>query len=140
MATTTVDEVIAKAETIEIDSKTGVASKTQNGVEKENGVDALKEAASGSAGKDGVECENGAKAVQEPKKEEANGEKVEVHGDQVNEEKVEEVAAEVEPKTGVSFPVKLDDGKMLNCVGLRKKSMLGIGIKIYGFGIPLNSH
>ncbi|GMN42598.1 hypothetical protein TIFTF001_011811 [Ficus carica] len=135
MATTTVDEVIAKTETIEIDPKTGVASKTQNGVEKENGVDALKEAANGNAGKDGVECENGAKAVQEPKKEEANGEKVEVNGDQVKEEKVEEVAVEVEPKTGVSFPVKLDDGKMLNCVGLRKKSMLGIGIKIYGFGV-----
>lgn len=135
MATTTIDEVIAKTQTIEIDPKTGVASKTQNGVEKENGVDALKEAANGNAGKDGVECKNGAKAVQEPKKEEANGEKVEVNGDQV-----EEVAVEVEPKTGVSFPVKLDDGKMLNCVGLRKKSMLGIGIKIYGFGIPLNSH
>ncbi|KAA3459412.1 fatty-acid-binding protein 1-like isoform X2 [Gossypium australe] len=28
----------------------------------------------------------------------------------------EEVA--VEPKTGVSFPVKLDDGKQLNCVGM----------------------
>lgn len=40
----------------------------------------------------------------------------------------------MEPKTGVSFPVKLDDGQQLNCVGLRKKSMLGVGIKIYGFG------
>ncbi|KAK8717009.1 hypothetical protein V6N13_044294 [Hibiscus sabdariffa] len=47
--------------------------------------------------------------------------------------KGEEVAAEVEPNTGVSFPVKLDDGKQLNCVGVRKKSMLGLGIKIYGF-------
>ncbi|KAL4367803.1 hypothetical protein GQ457_05G010800 [Hibiscus cannabinus] len=47
----------------------------------------------------------------------------------------EEVAVEVEPKTGVSFPVKLDDGKQLNCVGVRKKSMLGLGIKIYGFGM-----
>lgn len=28
----------------------------------------------------------------------------------------------------------LVDGKQLNCVGLRKKSMLGLGIKIYGFG------
>ncbi|XP_038997832.1 fatty-acid-binding protein 1-like [Hibiscus syriacus] len=49
--------------------------------------------------------------------------------------KQEEVAVEVEPKTGVSFPVKLDDGKQLNCVGVRKKSMLGLGIKIYGFGM-----
>lgn len=46
----------------------------------------------------------------------------------------EEVAMEIEPKTGLSFPVKLDDGKQLTCVGLRKRSMLGIGIKIYGFG------
>lgn len=46
----------------------------------------------------------------------------------------EEVPVEVEPKTGVSFPVKLEDGKQLKAVGLRKKSMLGMGIKIYGFG------
>ncbi|XP_065879458.1 chalcone isomerase-like protein 1 [Euphorbia lathyris] len=43
---------------------------------------------------------------------------------------------EVEPKTGVPFPVKLNDGKQqLLSVGLRKKSMLGLGIKIYAFGI-----
>ncbi|KAE8689356.1 cytochrome P450 86B1-like [Hibiscus syriacus] len=48
--------------------------------------------------------------------------------------KEEEVAVEVEPKTGVPFPVKLDDGKQLNCVGVRKKSILRMGIKIYGFG------
>ncbi|KAK2661662.1 hypothetical protein Ddye_000236 [Dipteronia dyeriana] len=47
----------------------------------------------------------------------------------------EKVAVKVEPKTGVSFPVKLDDGKQLICVGLRKKSVPGIGIKIYAFGI-----
>ncbi|CAI0454983.1 unnamed protein product [Linum tenue] len=47
----------------------------------------------------------------------------------------EEVAVEVEPKTGISFPVKLADGKELMTVGLRKKSMLGMGIKIYGFGM-----
>eukprot|EP00262_Sarcandra_glabra_P002364 TRINITY_DN12649_c0_g1_i1.p1 TRINITY_DN12649_c0_g1~~TRINITY_DN12649_c0_g1_i1.p1 ORF type:complete len:228 (-),score=59.39 TRINITY_DN12649_c0_g1_i1:189-851(-) len=49
--------------------------------------------------------------------------------------KEEDVAIEIEPKTGVSFPVKLDDGKQLNSVGLRKKSILGLGLKIYGFGI-----
>ncbi|MBA0675554.1 hypothetical protein Goari_017092 [Gossypium aridum] len=60
-----------------------------------------------------------AKATQEV----TNGEK-ETNG-------TEEVA--VEPKTGVSFPVKLDDGKQLNCVGLRKKSMFGLGIKVYSY-------
>ncbi|XXG49424.1 hypothetical protein AAC387_Pa02g3614 [Persea americana] len=49
--------------------------------------------------------------------------------------KEEEVATEIEPKTGVSFPTKLDDGKLLYSVGLRKKSVLGLGIKIYGFGM-----
>ncbi|KAJ0112044.1 hypothetical protein Patl1_02845 [Pistacia atlantica] len=68
--------------------------------------------------KEKVNCENGAKAAH-----------------QETNEKAEEVAMEVEPKAGVSFLVKLDDGKQLNCVGLRKKSMLGIGIKIYGFGM-----
>ncbi|XP_024029494.1 fatty-acid-binding protein 1 isoform X1 [Morus notabilis] len=120
-ATATVDEVIARTETVEIDPKTGVALESQNGAEKENGVE-FEEA-------NGVKCENGAKPVEEPKEEEANGEKDgEVNG-QVKEEKV---ALEVEPKT---FPVKLDDGKLLNCIGLRKKSMLGLGIKIYGFGV-----
>ncbi|GKV37196.1 hypothetical protein SLEP1_g45254 [Rubroshorea leprosula] len=42
-----------------------------------------------------------------------------------------EVAVEVEPQTGISFPVTLDDGKLqLNCVCVRKKSMLGVGVKI----------
>lgn len=47
----------------------------------------------------------------------------------------EEVAVEVEPKSGVSFQVKLDDGKQLGCVGLRRKQALGMSLKIYGFGI-----
>ncbi|KAH1128730.1 hypothetical protein J1N35_000108 [Gossypium stocksii] len=51
----------------------------------------------------------------------------EVTNDEKETNGTEEVA--VEPKTGVSFPVKLDDGKQLNCVGLRKKSMLGLDIK-----------
>ncbi|MBA0640852.1 hypothetical protein Goklo_023753 [Gossypium klotzschianum] len=46
----------------------------------------------------------------------------EVTNDEKETNGTEEVA--VEPKTGVSFPVKLDDGKQLNCVGLRKKSMV----------------
>ncbi|CAN4081732.1 unnamed protein product [Withania somnifera] len=47
--------------------------------------------------------------------------------------KGEEVPVEVEPKTVVSFAVKLENRKQLKAVGLRKKSMLGMGIKIYGF-------
>ncbi|BFG26968.1 hypothetical protein CerSpe_132420 [Prunus speciosa] len=71
-----------------------------------------------------AKCENGGKAVEEPNcvSKVATGQE-------------EEVAVEIEPKTGVSFPFKLDDGKQLGCVGLGKKSMLGMGIKIYGFGI-----
>ena len=73
--------------------------------------------------------------------EEAKKEEVEVNGSnkEESERSVEEVAVEVEPKTGVSFPVKSEDGKTLTCVGMRKKSMLGLGIKIYGFGTTLCS-
>ena len=84
--------------------------------------------------KEKVNSENGMKAADDK----TNGkvhEKETAGGEVPKEEaKKEEVAVEVEPKTGVSFPVKLDDGKQLNSVGLRKKSMLGMGIKIYGFG------
>ncbi|KAK3183646.1 hypothetical protein Dsin_030932 [Dipteronia sinensis] len=79
----------------------------------------------GNLAKEKVNCESGTKAGAAATAEQTN--------EKVHEEK--EVAVEVEPKTGVSFPVKLDDGKQLICVGLRKKSMLGIGIKIYAFGI-----
>ncbi|KAH6774396.1 hypothetical protein C2S52_002645 [Perilla frutescens var. hirtella] len=48
--------------------------------------------------------------------------------------KEEDVPVELEPKTGISFPVVVA-GKQLNSVGLRKKSVFGISIKIYGFGI-----
>lgn len=41
---------------------------------------------------------------------------------------------EVEPKTGVSFPVELNDGRELKAVGVRRKSVLGFPIKIYSFG------
>ena len=74
-----------------------------------------------------VKDENGMKAAEDK----TNGkvhEKETVGGEVPKEEaKKEEVAVEVEPKTGVSFPVKLDDGKQLNCVGLRKKSIHGMG-------------
>ncbi|KAH7682897.1 Chalcone isomerase protein [Dioscorea alata] len=53
----------------------------------------------------------------------------------VDDEEEEEVKMEVEAKTGVSFPVKLSDGKVLNSVGIRKKKILALGINIYTFGI-----
>lgn len=84
--------------------------------------------------KDNGMCENGTKAVEEPN----NVSKVEedkVATKPEDEAKMEEVPVEVEPKTRFSFPVKLEDGKQLDCVGLRKKSMLGMGIKIYAFGM-----
>lgn len=134
---TTVEDVIAKAEMVEIEPKTGVALKPQllkeekvNGTEPKpmNGV---------KADEDGKnECVPEEKA--EAGKEAANG------GVPKDEGKKEEVAVEIEPKTGVSFPVKVEDGKQLNAVGLRKKAILGLGIKIYGFGItqshPYNSY
>ncbi|KAI3784682.1 hypothetical protein L1987_43785 [Smallanthus sonchifolius] len=46
---------------------------------------------------------------------------------------------EVEQKTGVSFPLELSDGKELKAVGVRKKSVLGLPIKIYSFGIYVDS-
>ncbi|KAL3723079.1 hypothetical protein ACJRO7_035286 [Eucalyptus globulus] len=67
----------------------------------------------------------------ESKNDVASGDGVEVPGAK----REEKVGVEVEPRTGVSFPVRLEDGKQLNSVGLRKKSMLGVGLKIYGFGI-----
>ncbi|KAF6137116.1 hypothetical protein GIB67_030880 [Kingdonia uniflora] len=70
------------------------------------------------------------KADVELKKEKADDTAVEDETD-----KKEAVAEQTEPKTGVSFPVKLRDGKQLNSFGMRKKTILGLGIKIYGFGM-----
>ncbi|KAF8037603.1 hypothetical protein BT93_B0473 [Corymbia citriodora subsp. variegata] len=95
-----------------MESKNNVAS----GAEKWAKGKAISEAGNKESGN--KTCERG------PAREEANGAK-----------KAEEVGAEVEPRTGVSFPVRLEDGKQLNSVGLRKKSILGMGLKIYGFGI-----
>lgn len=46
----------------------------------------------------------------------------------------DEMAVEVERKTGVSFPVKLSDERELKAVGTRKKNVLGLSLKIYSFG------
>ncbi|KAI8533609.1 hypothetical protein RHMOL_Rhmol10G0023000 [Rhododendron molle] len=126
MPTSTMDDLISKTEMIEIEPTTGVAIKAETPRE-EKGLNAT-----------------GEKSAEEPKIETAeeeemrNSGKQPIDGDHVpkeEEKKEEKVHFETEPKTGVTFPVKLDDGKQLNAVGIRKKSMLGIGIKIYSFGL-----
>ncbi|WCJ21157.1 Chalcone isomerase-like protein 1 [Euphorbia peplus] len=87
-----------------------------------------------------TEAHNGAKATSEPTIERV--EEMEINGKDVEPTemvKQEQVPVEVEPKTGISFPVKLNYGKQLLSVGLRKKSMLGMGIKIYAFGMYANN-
>ncbi|KAJ8546371.1 hypothetical protein K7X08_018954 [Anisodus acutangulus] len=104
------EDVTSKTEAIEIDPKTG------------SPIDETKQ--------ENIICD-GAKTDKEKKEkgdQESNGAAVAI--------KQEEILLETEPKTGVSFPVKLlQHGKLLNAVGLRKKSMLGMGLKIYAFGI-----
>nr|KAJ0211556.1 hypothetical protein LSAT_V11C400227460 [Lactuca sativa] len=48
---------------------------------------------------------------------------------------IKEIPVEIEPITGVSFPIKLTDGKELKAIGLRKKHVFGLSLKIYSFGI-----
>ncbi|KAJ3671757.1 hypothetical protein LUZ60_007836 [Juncus effusus] len=49
--------------------------------------------------------------------------------------KEEEVKTEVEPKTGVKFPLQLADGKLLNATGVRTKKFIAINVNICAFGI-----
>ncbi|KAI8018777.1 putative pentatricopeptide repeat-containing protein [Camellia lanceoleosa] len=110
---TTAEEVIANTDMVEIEPKIGVALKPQTPQdEKANGTTMPK-----------IANKNETVQKDRPK----------------DETKKEEVPVETEPKTGVTFSVKLDDGKQLNAVGLRKKSILGMGIKIYGFGIYVDN-
>ncbi|KAL9454753.1 hypothetical protein AB3S75_010202 [Citrus x aurantiifolia] len=138
MATTAVENVTAKAEALVLQKATAIGEVAKENVGCENGAKVAEEqTATAELAKEKMNCENGTKVaeaeelsderVQEDKEKTGNGVR--------KEETKEDIAVEVEPKTGVSFPVKLSDGKQLNCVGLRKKSMLGLGIKIYGFGI-----
>ncbi|MCD9560485.1 hypothetical protein HAX54_019171 [Datura stramonium] len=111
---TTMKDVTAKIDAVEIDPKSGLALKST--MEKEKAIE-------------------GEPKTTETTQEKPNGatsEEKEPNGATFKEE---EVPVEVEPKTGVSFAVRLEDGKQLKAVGLRKKSMLGMGIKVYGFGI-----
>ncbi|XP_050224339.1 chalcone isomerase-like protein 1 [Mercurialis annua] len=120
MATLSPEAVVAKDQT-SVEEKAngnGVEHKVSNGMNGENGA-------------------NGVARDDEPAKE--NGENEEmmkmVGKEEDVQKKEEEVGVEVEAKSGVAFPVKLADGKHLISVGLRKKSMLGMGIKIYAFGM-----
>ncbi|NP_001312625.1 fatty-acid-binding protein 1-like [Nicotiana tabacum] len=124
---TTMEDVTAKTEAIEIDPKSGLALKPT--MEKEKLVSEGEPKTTETA-QEKPNCTNGAKTEEE--KNEKSGQEKEPNGATVKEE---EVPVEVEPKTGISFAVKLEDGMQLKAVGLRKKSMLGMGLKIYGFGI-----
>ncbi|XP_038715004.1 fatty-acid-binding protein 1-like [Tripterygium wilfordii] len=118
MAINNTENVTAKAADVVEDKVNGTESKVN---------------ADGEMTKDTVNgTENGTKGTGKQTSEE------EVQGDKKAENEVkkeEEVAVETEQKTGVSFPVKLGDGKKLLSVGLRKKSMLGMGVKVYAFGM-----
>ncbi|KAI4348208.1 hypothetical protein L6164_008959 [Bauhinia variegata] len=124
----------AKGEMVGIEPRNGLGSESQKAEgQKVNGNESKAEGLETEKDKVLV-SENETKVGEEPKKgkpeeEEAAG------GDQQENGIPKEVAVEIEPKSGVSFPLVLDDGKELNAVGVRKKSMLGMGIKIYGFGI-----
>ncbi|EYU44805.1 hypothetical protein ABFS82_08G006700 [Erythranthe guttata] len=121
---TTVNEVAEKTEMLELDPKSGVALKptTTKDEINETAPDELTDKVTEADETINKTAPTEDKADQ---KEEPAAAAV----------KDEDIPVEVEPKTGISFPVKLRDGKQLTAVGLRKKSMLGIGIKIYGFGI-----
>ncbi|KAK4477366.1 hypothetical protein RD792_016587 [Penstemon davidsonii] len=123
---TTVNDVTQKTEMLEIDPKSSVAMKStidkKRNETEPNMTDNQQE-------KEKQENEGDHKPVQNEE------EKIEQEEPTKQTLKEEEVPVEVEHKTGVSFPVKLGDGMQLKAVGLRKKSMLGLGIKIYGFGV-----
>ncbi|KAL3813821.1 hypothetical protein ACJIZ3_015089 [Penstemon smallii] len=123
---TTVNDVTQKTEMLEIDPKSCVAMKStidnKANETEPNMTDNQQK-------KEKQENEDEHKPVQNEE------EKIEQEEPTKQALKEEEVPVEVEHRTGVSFPVRLGDGMQLKAVGLRKKSMLGLGIKIYGFGV-----
>ncbi|XP_026390906.1 fatty-acid-binding protein 1-like [Papaver somniferum] len=150
----TLEEVTTKTGMVEIDPKKGLATKgtpenilpTEEAAmmepEKSNNTNGdqlvVKDTATGNAPKSDavLEEDNEVSKDQNPT---AEASEAKSSGDVVVKEemmkKEENVPVQTEPKTGVSFPVRLDDGKQLNAVGMRKKTILGLGIKIYGFGM-----
>lgn len=136
MATTAVENVTAKAEALVLQKAIAIGEVAKENVGCDNGTKVAEEqTATAELAKEKMNCENGTNVAEA---EELSHERVqedkEKAGNEVPKEAKDDIAVEVELKTGVSFPAKLDDGKQLNCVGLRKKSILGLGIKIYGFG------
>ncbi|KAL3526378.1 hypothetical protein ACH5RR_011034 [Cinchona calisaya] len=125
---TTVDDVITKTEMVEIEQNTGVALKTT--MKEETGNEPKAKISMDEIPKEKLE-ENEIEEKEDQRNQKVGEEKE----PKCQEEQEANVPVEVETKTGVSFPVKLNDGKQLKAVGLRKKSMLGMGIKIYAFGI-----
>nr|QTF65961.1 fatty-acid-binding protein [Dracaena cambodiana] len=69
------------------------------------------------------------------KDEKAVEEKEQIKAKEGEGEGEENVKVEIEPKTGVAFPVKLADGKQLDSLGLRRKKVIAININIYAFGM-----
>nr|GEV20277.1 exocyst complex component EXO84B [Tanacetum cinerariifolium] len=51
----------------------------------------------------------------------------------------EKMLVEVKRRTGVSFSVKLSDGKELIAVGFRRKNFLGLSFRVYSFGIYVDN-
>lgn len=112
---TTVHEAIEKTEMSDTDPKRGVA---------------LCPATNGEGNEQAKEKPEG----EEDEKPVGKEAKIEQEQLTIQAMREEDVPVELEPKTGTSFPVVVA-GKQLNSVGLRKKSVFGISIKIYGFGI-----
>ncbi|KAJ8549892.1 hypothetical protein K7X08_033599 [Anisodus acutangulus] len=103
---TTMEDVAAKVEAVEVEPKSGLALKS--GMEKEKEKASEGEAKTAETIQEKPNCTNGAK-TEEEKNEKTDPEK-EPNGATFKEE---EVPVEVEPKTGVSFAVRLEDGKQL---------------------------
>ncbi|KAL7100594.1 hypothetical protein ACP275_08G006600 [Erythranthe tilingii] len=122
---TTVNEVAEKTEMLELDPKSGVALKPTTTTTKDDINVTAPQLTEKLTEVDETINKTAPKEDKTDQKEEEPAAAV----------KDDDIPVQVEPKTGISFPVKLGDGKQLTAVGLRKKSMLGIGIKIYGFGI-----
>lgn len=122
---TTVDDVVSMTKMVEIEPKNGSDPKTKKEEKGNETAELDNNKSTNDAGKEKIgAAEEGGQKDKEPKSEE---------------KKEEEVPVEVEPKSGVSFTIRLSDGKQLQVVGLRKKSMLGMGIKVYAFGMILKS-
>ncbi|XAR51915.1 hypothetical protein NMG60_11006715 [Bertholletia excelsa] len=127
------EDFVAKGKTVGIEPK-NFGEKPKE--EKENGIET--EIADDETGQD--ELNRGGIAAVETKIMAVHEDK-QMFNEQINnkdvledEAKKEEAPLETEPRSGISFPVVLG-GKRLNAVGLRKKSVLGLEIKVYAFGI-----